>query len=164
MLKRLQVIFLIFPMIFLWVVDSFPLEWEFEGVCREVLDGDTITVNGKRIRLKGIDAPEKDQLSYDKKKIGKWSKLYLEKLILNKKVKIRYREKGKYGRIIGDVILDGWVNAKMIKAGMAVYYSFKRDFDLKAYEYQAKLLRKGIFGTLGFDRPSYYRWKRRYGR
>jgi endonuclease YncB( thermonuclease family) len=32
-----------------------------------IVDGDTITINGTRIRLEGIDAPETDQICLDGK-------------------------------------------------------------------------------------------------
>ena len=154
------VIFLGFPLIFLFITGSFPLEKSFEGVCSKVLDGDTVIVAGKKVRLFGIDAPELHQMSYDKKPIGKWSKDYLVKLILNKKVKVTWIKKGHYKRIIGTIYLKENINLKMIQAGMAIKSDFNTDHLFQNIEYVAKLRRVGVFGTFGFDKPWYFRKKK----
>jgi endonuclease YncB( thermonuclease family) len=71
----------------------------------KVADGDTITIvdnSGKkhRIRLGGIDAPEKDQL------YGKESTQSLLELTLGKTVVIEYEKRDRYKRIIGKVLVD----------------------------------------------------------
>ncbi|MCO4756160.1 MAG: hypothetical protein KC478_16885, partial [Bacteriovoracaceae bacterium] len=58
--------------------------------CERVIDGDTVEViyNNRplKIRLAFIDAPELAQLSFDRKPIGTWSKLFLQKHCFKKKV------------------------------------------------------------------------------
>ncbi len=84
-----------------------------------VADGDTITVldsnNRKhRIRLIGIDAPEKSQ-SY-----GQRSKHSLAELVYDKNVTIHYEKQDRYGRTLGKVLVDGRdVNLLQIERGMA---------------------------------------------
>jgi micrococcal nuclease len=161
-IKRTIVIFLCFPLFLLFVVDATPFERSFSGVCERVLDGDTVIVNGRIIRLKGIDAPEKSQLSYDGHRIGLWSKERLKHLIEGKVVEIRFRTRGRYKRFIGVIYLNGKdINAQMVREGMAMYYGFTKDVRLKSLQFEAQIRRRGIYKTFGFDRPSHYRSKKK---
>jgi endonuclease YncB( thermonuclease family) len=160
-IKSKLVIFLGFPLVFLFVVDSFPIQKQFSGICSEVLDGDTIIVKGKRIRFFGIDAPEKSQRALSGERIGEWSTSYLKKLILGKRVSVTYYKKGFYGRIIGEIWMDENINLKMLEEGMAVKANQNRNRSYINVEYVARLERKGIFGTLGFETPWFYRKRMR---
>jgi endonuclease YncB( thermonuclease family) len=76
-----------------------------KGKVVKVADGDTITIRdeeGKkhRIRLGGIDAPEKDQ------PYGKESTQSLLELTSGKTVVIEYEKYDRYKRIIGKVLVD----------------------------------------------------------
>jgi endonuclease YncB( thermonuclease family) len=76
-----------------------------EGKVVKVADGDTITIaedSGKkhRIRLGGIDAPEKDQ------PYGKESTQSLLELTSGKIVVIEYEKRDRYKRIVGKVLVD----------------------------------------------------------
>ena len=104
----------------------------------KVADGDTITIrdgqNQKhRIRLGGIDAPEKDQ------PYGKESTQSLLELTSGKTVVIEYEKRDRYKRIIGKVLVDppGEVfcmaldcvkkidaGLEQIKAGLAWHYKY----------------------------------------
>jgi len=85
-------------------------------------DGDTVTVLDAsntqfKIRLMGIDAPEKKQA------FGNRSKESLSALIFNKQVSVEYNKKDKYGRIVGKIFVDGAdANLEQVKAGMAWHY------------------------------------------
>ena len=90
-----------------------------------VADGDTFTLlddnnTQHRIRLDGIDAPERGQA------FGNRSREYLANMIVGKRISVTYKEKDNYGRILGkvstDTILD--VNLRMIETGMAWHYSY----------------------------------------
>lgn len=91
-----------------------------------VSDGDTITVLDAakvqtKIRLAGIDAPEKSQA------FGNRSKQHLSDLVYQKTVDIDWNKTDKYGRTIGKVIVAGKdANLAQIRAGLAWHY--------KAYE------------------------------
>ena len=69
------------------------------GVVINVIDGDTVILLEKtpeqmrthRIRLEGIDAPERGQDGYE------GAKKYLEKLIWGETVTVRYTENDRYG-------------------------------------------------------------------
>jgi endonuclease YncB( thermonuclease family) len=99
-----------------------------QGKVVRVADGDTITVldvnnNQHKIRLRGIDAPEKAQA------FGQKSKQSLSQLVYNKQVTVEYQKKDKYGRTLGKVILNGTdVCLEQIKLGMAWHYKqYKSD-------------------------------------
>jgi endonuclease YncB( thermonuclease family) len=82
-----------------------------------VLDGDTIEIlhnnHAERIRLSGIDCPEKGQA------YGQRAKQAASALAFGKDVTIQTHGKDKYGRTLGEVILpDGTnVNHTLVKEG-----------------------------------------------
>jgi endonuclease YncB( thermonuclease family) len=87
-----------------------------------VADGDTVTVLDAtntqcKIRLMGIDAPEK------KMAFGQKSKAHLSDLVFNKLVTVEYSKRDKYGRTIGKILVDGIdANLEQVKAGLAWHY------------------------------------------
>ena len=91
-----------------------------------VADGDTLTVLDvdkvpHKIRLAGIDAPEKKQ------PFGNRSKESLSELTYDKTVTIETDKRDKYGRQVGKVLVNGQdVNLVQVERGMAWHY--------KAYE------------------------------
>ena len=103
----------------------------------KVVDGDTIDViidmgfdimYKSRVRLFGIDTPESRTRNKDEKVRGLLAKKYLqEALKAGKTLSIKtYKdnETGKFGRILGDVFIDGKsINAQMVKDFMAVPYT-----------------------------------------
>lgn len=117
-----------------------------------ISDGDTITVlDSKRqqhkIRLAGIDAPEKAQA------FGERSKQNLAALVFNKNVTVDWSKLDRYGRTIGKVTVNGIdANLSQIKAGMAWWYEKYRKeqspADQQTYaqaEQQARLQRVGLW-------------------
>lgn len=125
---------------------------EMTGKVVGISDGDTITIienldNGRfKIRLYGIDAPEKKQ------DFGQKAKQYLSSLIFNKEVKIKFTEIDRYGRIIGKVYLnDIEINIEMLKAGMAWHYS--RYDQTSAYITAEKQARKNGIGLWSMKNP-----------
>ncbi len=99
-----------------------------QGKVVSVSDGDTIKVldatnTQHKIRLQGIDAPEKAQ------PFGQKSKQSLSQLVYNKQVTVEYQKKDKYGRTLGKVLHNGTdVCLEQIKLGMAWHYKqYKSD-------------------------------------
>ncbi len=88
----------------------------------KVADGDTVTVlddlhQQHKIRLTGIDAPEK------KMPYGNRSKQFLSDLVFDRQVQVEYSKKDRYGRTLGKIIVGGVdANLAQIKAGMAWHY------------------------------------------
>ncbi len=93
-----------------------------QGKVVHVADGDTITVldatnTQHKIRLQGIDAPEKAQA------FGQRSKQSLHQLVHSKQVTVEFQKKDKYGRAVGKVVYNGLdVCLEQIKLGMAWHY------------------------------------------
>ena len=120
---------------------------ELAGKVVAVTDGDTVKVlyQGKahKVRLAGIDAPERKQA------FGKRAKEYASTLAAGKTVKVTWTEKDRYGRIVGVVILpDGSnLNNEMVKAGLAWWYRqyAPKDRTLERLENEAKAARRGLW-------------------
>lgn len=87
-----------------------------------VADGDTITILDSnntqfKVRLAGIDAPEKKQA------FGKVSKKSLSDLVFDKQVTVDWKKLDRYGRTIGKVLINGQdINLEQINRGMAWFY------------------------------------------
>ncbi|MEM5872407.1 MAG: thermonuclease family protein [Candidatus Aenigmatarchaeota archaeon] len=87
-------------------------------VVSEVVDGDTFKINGKSVRLIGIDAPEIGEPCYLD------AKEKLKELIKDKIVRLEkdFKERDEYGRLLRYVYVDGlFVNAEMIRLGLAKF-------------------------------------------
>ncbi|HSL03841.1 MAG TPA: thermonuclease family protein [Nitrospiraceae bacterium] len=95
---------------------------EFTSPVVSVLDGDTLEVlhyqHSERIRLSGIDCPEKGQA------FGKKAKHAASALAFGKEVTIQTHGHDKYKRILGDVILpDGMnLNQELVRQGWCWWY------------------------------------------
>ena len=141
---------------------------ELIGKVIKVSDGDTITVldNNKqkhKIRLKGIDAPESQQM------YGDISTQSLSELVYDKEVLITWDKKDKYYRILGKVIVDGRdANYEQLKKGLAWYYKqYEKDLsdeDKKRYseaEEWARNYTEGLWGDSNSIPPWEFRRKRK---
>ena len=124
-----------------------------QGRCVTVLDGDTVTVldgmnKQTRIRLMGIDAPEKAQA------FGTRSKQALSDLVFNKQVTVEFSKQDRYGRTIGKILVDGLdANLELVKTGMAWHYKqYAKEqtaSDRTAYaeaETMARAEKRGLWG------------------
>ena len=92
---------LIFKIIFILFFFLFPYFFKSQIVYGDakVIDGDTIHIRENKIRLHGIDAPEKNQKCFFKNKdweCGKNSTLALREMIGNSKVICRINDVDKY--------------------------------------------------------------------
>lgn len=94
----------------------------YSGIVVGVADGDTVTVldasmQQHKIRLAGIDAPEKTQ------PFGNVSKQHLAQLVFQKQVTIEFDKLDRYKREVGKVQIAGLdANIEQIKAGLAWHY------------------------------------------
>lgn len=114
------------------------------GVVKRVIDGDTILLEGRKIRLRGIDAPETDQ------PFGRKAAVFLNSLICGKRVRVEYSETYKYDkndRILGTVYFqENDINLAMIRHGFAWHYKQYDDTQLYAdAEDEARTARKGLW-------------------
>ncbi|WP_238386986.1 MULTISPECIES: thermonuclease family protein [unclassified Campylobacter] len=127
-----------------------------QGIVIKVIDGDTIDVldlnqTKHRIRLYGIDAPEKKQ-SY-----GNKAREFLASLIAGKEVKVLIKDKDKYQRNIGLILLDGMdINKEMVKNGYAwAYIEYSKDYATE--EVDAKTFKLGLWADKNSIKPSEFR-------
>jgi len=110
-----------------------------------VHDGDTITVlasgRGIRVRLVGIDAPERGQ------PFSNASRHALEALVAGRDVRVVERGRDGYGRVLGRVYAGAVdVNAEQVRSGYAwVFRRFAVDATLLALEAEAKAAQRGLW-------------------
>tara|TARA_Y100000816_G_C25842253_1_gene440141 strand:- start:154 stop:678 length:525 start_codon:yes stop_codon:yes gene_type:complete len=134
----------------------------------KVIDGDTIKIKSNKIRLFGIDAPEKKQtcrkiyltisfLNFQREYLcGKLATIKLEKKINNKQIVCKSTKKDKYQRLIAECFKNKTnLNAWMVKNGYAVAY---RKYSKKfiSEEIEAKNDRLGLWRG-SFEMPWDYR-------
>jgi micrococcal nuclease len=135
----------------------------YEYACKveRVVDGDTVDVvldlgfdifHKCRVRLYGIDTPESRTRNLDEKARGKMAANYLKNAINNgTKVVIQTKlkdSKGKYGRVLGDVVVDGLnINQTMILNHYAVKYygQSKKDVEAEHLINRTKLIELNLF-------------------
>lgn len=112
----------IFLSIIICLVIGFAGAQTIAGKVVGISDGDTLTVldAGRRqhkIRLSGIDAPEKAQ------PFGQRSKDNLSNLVFGKQVVVDAGKTDRYGRTVGKVVVDGVdANLEQVRAGLAWHY------------------------------------------
>ena len=129
------------------------------GKVVKIADGDTFTllVNNHdqvKVRLDGIDAPEKKQA------FGNKAKQYLSSMIWGVPVTVKVLKKDRYGRSIGKVstakVKD--VNLEMIKAGYAWHYKeYNKDKSYASAENNARKRKLGIWKDKNPIKPQVFR-------
>lgn len=127
-----------------------------------ISDGDTVTVldstnTQHKIRLAGIDAPEKKQA------FGNRSKQNLSDLVFDKLVQVETTKKDRYGREIGKIVVNGLdANLEQIKRGFAWHYkAYQREqsaIDRTLYSDSENSARAGKVGLWG-DAESVPPWE-----
>jgi len=134
---------------------------EFVGKVIGIADGDTITVlharRPERIRLSGIDAPEKGQ------PFGERARQFTARLAFGHEVTVRVSGRDRYGRLLAEVLRsDGRsLNQELVRAGYAWWYRrYSNDAALAELEAQARLARVGLWADLHPVPP----WEWRNGR
>ncbi|MSR59343.1 MAG: thermonuclease family protein [Planctomycetaceae bacterium] len=120
---------------------------ELRGKVVSITDGDTLTVLDAdsvqhKIRLDGIDAPEKDQA------FGAVARKALGDKVHEKDVRVVWRRKHR-GRIIGEIYLgDRNISREMVADGHAWWYKryVPKAKDLEDAEAEARKERRGLWG------------------
>ena len=136
----------------LWADDS------VEGKITRIIDGDSILVTDTKsveyeVQLEGIDAPELKQ------DFGKESTEGLTKLLKGKTVRLTWKSKDNFERLLAQVY-DGekHINMEMIKSGMAWHFKrYNKDETLAKAESGAKEAKKGLWATESPVAPWDYR-------
>ena len=118
--------------------------YEYKATIVKVVDGDTVDVDidlgfdvwlrNQRIRLYGIDTPECRQRNKAGKAHGLLAKAYVQKaLVVGEVYALRTREKGKFGRYLGEIKVGRTtINKVLIKEGLAVEYTGQSKKDIAA--------------------------------
>jgi endonuclease YncB( thermonuclease family) len=119
------------------------LETNYYNVTR-VVDGDTVELEiGQKVRLLGINTPEKG-FPYSNEATE-----FLSSKVLGKKIKIESYGSDKYGRILAHIFVDKeHVNEEILGAGLASLYYYEKDsyYDsMKRAEEFARINEKGIW-------------------
>jgi micrococcal nuclease len=133
--------------------------YEYNCTIVRVVDGDTVDVDidlgfdtwrrGERIRLYGVDTPECRSRSATEKKAGLLAKGFVMQMLHEGGTyKLTTKEKGKFGRYLGTIKIDGelTINAALISEHLAVPYSGqnKKEID-SAHKANFKILKeKGL--------------------
>jgi endonuclease YncB( thermonuclease family) len=119
-------IFLITGTIYYYSVDNFSTTGDsikkIQVLVVRAIDGDTLELeNGERVRLLGINTPEKKEF-YANEAIN------FTKQLENKTVLLEVFEKDKYGRSLGYIFLDNRLfNEEVLRNGYAHFYSYEDD-------------------------------------
>ena len=121
-------------------------ERSFSGKIVGVSDGDTLKVmnegRAEKVRLLGIDCPEKAQA------YGKKAKQFASDLAFGKVVTVKFSNRDLYGRILGEVWLENGrsLNQELLKAGLAWWYRrYSKDKALEKMETEARKAKKGLW-------------------
>lgn len=114
-----------------------PATMVLEGVAY-VIDGDTIVIQGTKIRLAGIDAPELDE------PWGQKSKWEMIRICKGQRIRVELNGERSYDRLVGVCYLaDGAdIGAELIRRGLALDYtvfSRGRYRHLERPEFRSKL-------------------------
>ena len=137
--------------------------WTYRCKLRKVVDGDTVDVDidlgfgiwqmNERVRIMGMDTPESRTRDRIEKKFGLAAKARLKSLLGPKPVlqttisKKGEDMKGKFGRVLGDFIIDGKKITKiMCREGHAVPYfgGSKSEVQKQHMKNRKKLVEQGV--------------------
>ena len=139
--------------------------YEYKCKILRVVDGDTVDVDidlgfgvwlkKERVRMMGIDTPESRTRDKTEKLFGLAAKQYVEDAMPVGSMQVLKTEidksgedkKGKFGRILGDFLIDdNRITDMMIESGHAVAYfgGSKEEIQMKHMANREKLLREGV--------------------
>ncbi|PTM95199.1 thermonuclease family protein [Mycoplana dimorpha] len=133
---------------------------EVLGGTARAADGDTLTMNGLRIRLSGMDAPELTQpcrRDGAEWQCGAAARARLAELLRQGAIACTLIGTDRYNRTLARCRVGGEdLGARMVREGLAVSYG-----DYEDAEALARAERKGLWGS-SFERPQ--EWRQQHGR
>jgi micrococcal nuclease len=140
--------------------------WAWTGEVVGITDGNTIivlnseTMKNVKIRLYGIDTPEKGQA------FGKKAKQFTSGMVFGKVVEVEVMDTDRYGRTVALVAVNKQIlNEELLKAGYAwVYYQYCHEMICHAwadYQFAAKLDKRGLWRDPDPIPPWEFRRKKR---
>ena len=129
-----------------------------------VIDGDTLVLDGERIRLHGIDAPEMKQTCQRDGVTwlcGKEARKALAEWIGNRDVDCVGDKRDRYGRLLAHCSVDGEdIGEWMVSRGLAVAYT-RYSYEYQRAEHQAKSAKLGMWAG-EFQKP--WDWRKGHRR
>ena len=131
-----------------------------EGKVISVADGDTITILTStneqiKIRLHGIDCPEKKQ------PFGMAAKKFTSDLVFGKKVRVKITDTDRYGRSVGFVYLNDKeiLNENILAAGYAWHYKkYDQNAAWEKLENEARSKKIGLWSQPDAIEP--WKWRK----
>ena len=129
----------------LCLLTTFCLAEEFSGRVVAVKDGDTLEVLGgsktERIRIADIDCPEMGQ------SFGSKAKQLTSSLVFRKEVVVKSTGRDRYGRMIGEVFVDGEnLGEELVKSGAAWWFQkYSSKGRLRELEVEARNKKCGLW-------------------
>ena len=147
--------------------------YEYNCKILRVVDGDTVDVDidlgfgvwlkKERVRMMGIDTPESRTRDKVEKKFGLAAKAFVKSKMPVGSIQVLKTEidksgedkKGKFGRILGDFLIDeDRLTDIMVSEGHAVAYfgGSKEEIQMKHMANREKLLREGIVSKEDYDK------------
>ena len=136
---------------FLWLFFLFPVFYPcqasaFEARVTGIMDGDTIEVlkdrKSVRIRLFGIDCPERDQ------DFGSKARKFTSEKVFKRVVEVNPIDTDQYGRTVAKIYVDGkYLNLMLVAEGLAWWYRpyAGKERDLEQAEKQARDAKTGLW-------------------
>lgn len=131
----------------------------FEGRVVKIVDGDTIEVlvgnQLRRVRLSGIDTPERGQPWADK------ARQALSRRVFGKEVRVNDVGTDRYDRTVGEVYADNvCVGCELVREGNAwVYRKYTDDPVLYELEAQARAAHRGLWSLPEAQRVPPWQWR-----
>jgi micrococcal nuclease len=129
-----------------------------EGKVTKIIDGDSIIVTDAadkeyEVQLEGIDAPEMKQ------EFGKEATEGLTKMLKDKPVKITWKSKDNFDRVLAQVYVEKThINIEMLKAGFAWHFKrYNKSEELAKAETEAREAKKGLWAKESPMAPWEYR-------
>jgi endonuclease YncB( thermonuclease family) len=148
------------PLLLLVLASADPADAEFfEGRVVRVFDGDTIEVlvgrQPRRVRLSGIDTPERGQPWAER------AKQALARRVLRKEVRVNDVGTDRYGRTLGEVYADNvCVGCELVREGNAwVYRRYTNDEVLYELEAEARAAHRGLWSLPEAQRVPPWEWR-----
>ena len=128
-----------------------------------VIDGDTVWIDGTRVRLQGIDAPEagqsciRDGKAYD---CGAYAAAALRRFIAHHPVQCRKTGTDRYGRTLARCEVSGIdLGSLMVRSGWALDDKRFSGAYYRHEQYLAQTERRGLWAG-SFQLP--WQWRRRH--
>lgn len=156
--------YILSTLIFIWL-SSFQQPHMISGKVVGVEDGDSITLLTDnniqiKVRLEGIDCPEKKQ------DFGSVAKQFTSDLVFSQIVSLQKTGQDRFGRTLGYIfLLDGTnLNEELLKAGLAWHFvKYNKSSRLAQLESDARLNRLGLWQLSTAVAPWDFRKKKNLG-